>query len=117
LTWLEALDGCKAPEKEMRLQVREQGDEVHIEVSGVAGRHHRVLQALTECSRGGCSVDGEPSLHPEDVSVRAGTDEIRIRLKGRGGLRFEPLAIYRCLRHALIEERVAPVPDAALPAG
>jgi len=89
----------------MRLQVREQGDEVHIEVSGVAGRHQRVLQALTECSRGLCGVNGETSLHPQDVSVRAGADEIKIRLKGRGGLRFEPLAIYRCMRHALIEQR------------
>jgi hypothetical protein len=86
----------------MRLQVREQGDEVHIQVSGVAGRHQHVLQALTECSRGVC---GTASLQPEHISVRAGTDEIRIRLKGRGGLRFEPLAIYRCLRHALIEQR------------
>jgi hypothetical protein len=100
----------------MRLQVREQGDEVHIEVSGVAGRHQRVLQALTECSRGVCSSGGQPSLHPQDVSVRAGTDEIRIRLKGRGGLRFEPLAIYRCMRHALIEDRSAPITGAAMPA-
>jgi len=98
----------------MRLQVSEQGDEVHIRVSGVAGRHQHVLQALTECSRGVCSPDGA-SLHPQDVSVRAATDEIRIRLKGRGGLRFEPLAIYRCMRHALIEQRGAPI--AAVPVG
>jgi hypothetical protein len=103
-------------EKKMRLQVREQGDEVHIQVSGVAGRHQRVLQALTECSRGFCGLDGEPSLQPEDVSVRAGTDEIRIRLKGRGGLRFEPIAIYRCLRHALIEQRAPALPATPLPA-
>jgi hypothetical protein len=102
----------------MRLQVREQGDEVHIEVSGVAGRHQRVLQALTECSRGVYGTSGgEPALHPQDVSVRAGADEIKIRLKGRSGLRFEPLAIYRCMRHALIEERVPSVlPGAPLPA-
>ncbi len=100
----------------MRLQVRELGDEVHIEVSGVAGRHQYVLQALTDCSRSVCGSTGEPSLHPEDVSVRAGTDEIKIRLKGRGGLRFEPLAIYRCLRHALIEERRSALPIAPLPA-
>ncbi len=101
----------------MRLQVSEQGDEVHIRVSGVAGRHQLVLRALTECSRGVCGVGGgETSLHPQDVSVRAATDEIRIRLKGRGGLRFEPLAIYRCMRHALIEERVAPIPAVVVPA-
>jgi hypothetical protein len=100
----------------MRLQVREQGDEVHIQVNGVAGRHQRVLQALTDCSRGLCGLDGQPGLQPEDVSVRAGTDEIRIRLKGRGGLRFEPLAIYRCLRHALIEERVQVLTGGAVPA-
>lgn len=97
----------------MRLQVMEHGDEVHIEVSGVAGRHQHVLQALTDCSRGFC---GAPSLQPEHISVRAGSDEIRIRLKGRGGLRFEPIAIYRCLRHALIEQRGASVlPAVALP--
>jgi hypothetical protein len=37
-------------------------------------------------------------------------------LKGRGGLRLEPLAIYRCMRHALIEERAVPVAGAVLPA-
>jgi hypothetical protein len=29
---------------------------------------------------------------------------MRIRLKGREGLRFEAAAIYRCLRQALIEQ-------------
>jgi hypothetical protein len=93
----------------MRLRVEEQGGEVYIEVNGVAGRHQRVLQALTEYSNGECGLDDAPSLL-QDVSVRAGADNIRIRLTRRGGPRLEPQAIYRCMRRALIEERVATQP-------
>ena len=82
----------------MRLRVREQGDEVHVEVDGVAGRQQRVLLALTECQR----MAGNPHTSLlGDVSIRAGADRMRIRLKGRDGLRLEAMAVYRCLRDAL----------------
>ena len=68
-----------------------------------------VLQALTEYSNGECGLDDAPSLL-QDVSVRAGADNIRIRLTRRGGPRLEPQAIYRWMRRALIEERVATQP-------
>ncbi len=92
----------------MRLQVRELGDEVHIEVTGVAGRQERVLQALTECQRGLCAVPHGEALPSGDVSVRAGSNEMRIRLKGRSGLHYEALSIYRCLRRALVEQPALP---------
>jgi hypothetical protein len=95
----------------MKMQVSEQGDEVLIELLGVAGRHQRILQALT---RGPIAhAVGESGLSAADVSVRAGADEMHIRLKGRAGHHFEAISVYRYLRHALIEchEGAADGPD------
>jgi hypothetical protein len=89
----------------MMLRVRERGDEVHIDVDGVAGHQQRVLQALTECQRrayGGLDVPSALS----GVNVRAGANMMRIRLQGRGGLRLEASAIYQCLRAALLERKL-----------
>jgi hypothetical protein len=102
ITWRIAQD--RSTGKQMRLRVRELGDEVHVEVDGVAGRQQRVLAALNECQRlaGGSAATPVP---PGDVAIRSGADRMRIRLKGRDGLNFEAEAIYRCLREALVERR------------
>jgi hypothetical protein len=96
----------------MQLRVCERGDEVHVELHGVAGRQQRILVALNECQRQACGCHEDQPLARAEVSVRAGANDMRIRLKGRDGLRFEAAAIYRCLRHALIETP-APLADAA----
>lgn len=88
----------------MLMRVREHGDDVLVELTGVAGRQQRVLQALYECRRTVCRVaadDGSAS----QVSVRSGANDMHIRLKAGNGARFEANAIYRCLRHALFEAR------------
>lgn len=90
----------------MLMRVRERGDEVHIELTGVAGRQQRVLKALSECRRDAGGAN-QP-LDRADVSVRAGANDMHIRLKGRDGLRFEAMTIYRCLRQALIERPADP---------
>lgn len=87
----------------MRMQVSEQGDEVFIELSGVAGRHQIILQALTNGPFHAGSEEGETAVSATDISVRAGADEMHIRLKGRAGRHFEALSIYHYLRHVLIE--------------
>lgn len=92
----------------MRMRVCEMGDEVHIELAGVAGRQQRVLQAINECQRCACSCPEDRPVARADISVRSGANDMRIKLKGRDGHRFEAEAIYRCLRHALVEERQAP---------
>jgi len=93
----------------MQMRVREQGDEVHIELTGVAGRQQRVLQALNECQRSACGcADDAPPFTRAEINVRAGANDMRIRLKSSNGLRFEAAAIYRCLRHALIERPETP---------
>jgi hypothetical protein len=94
----------------MQLRVREQGDEVHIELTGVAGRQQRVLQALNDCQRSACSCTSDPPFSRAEINVRAGANDMRIRLKSRDGLRFEAVAIYRCLRHALFEQPHGPGP-------
>ena len=89
----------------MRLRVRAQGDEVHVDVDGVAGRQQRVLQALTECQRR--AKAGALHSQASDVNIRAGADRMRIRMKGRAGLSLEAEAIYQCLREALLERSAA----------
>jgi len=89
----------------MRLRVRAQGDEVHVDVDGVAGRQQRVLQALTECQRR--ATGGALPSEASDVNIRAGADRMRIRMKGRGGVSLEAEAIYQCLREALLERSAA----------
>ena len=89
----------------MRIQVSEQGDEVFIELSGVAGRHQRILQALTQgpLAAGRDEGGSAAALETADISVRVGADEMHIRLKRRSGRILEALSIYRYLRHQLVE--------------
>ena len=85
----------------MRMQVHASGDEVHIELTGVAGRQQRVLQALTALNP--YQLEDATTLDPADVSVRAGSNDMHIRLRGREGRRHDARAVYRGLRRALIE--------------
>jgi hypothetical protein len=84
----------------MRLRVREQGDEVHVDVDGVAGRQLRVLQALSECRR---RAGHSPASALSDVHIRSGASRMHIRVKGHDELRLEAATIYRCLREALVD--------------
>lgn len=95
----------------MLMRVRETGDSIVIELSGVAGRHESVLRALTACRQGSTR---DEAMAAADVSVRAGANDMRIRLQARQGLPMEPGLIYRCLRQALFAEPLPPV--AAKPA-
>jgi hypothetical protein len=88
----------------MRMRVHEHGNEVHVELNGVAGRQQRVLQAINACQRDawGCDASDE-AVARAAVSVRAGSKDMWIRLRGRDGLRYDAAMVYRCLRQALIE--------------
>jgi hypothetical protein len=72
----------------MMMRVRELGNEIHVELTGVAGRQQNVLRADSA---------------QVAVSVRAGANAMHICLKGRDGRRFDAEAVYRCLRAALLE--------------
>jgi hypothetical protein len=85
----------------MMLRVRQRGDEIHIDVDGVAGRQQRVLLALNECQRRVSALREVPSALA-DVNVRAGANMMRIRLKGREGLPLEATTIYQYLRESLL---------------
>ena len=91
----------------MRMRVHEHGNEVHVELHGVAGRQQRILQAINVCQRDACGCDGsridDAALNRTEVSVRAGSKDMWIKLRGRDGLRYDAAMVYRCLRQALIE--------------
>lgn len=101
----------------MRMRVHEHGNEVHVELNGVAGRQQRVLQAINACQRDACGCDasidaGDRALARAEVSVRAGSKDMWIRLRGRDGLRYDAAMVYRCLRRALFERTGAISPAA-----
>lgn len=101
----------------MRMLVRAQGDEVHIELNGVAGRQQRVLQALSACQNElqesevqedqGSVASAAATSNPDEVRVRASANMMRIRLCGHNGRRYDANTVYRRLRHLLVEHRDA----------
>jgi hypothetical protein len=82
----------------MLMRVRENGDRILIELTGIAGRQQSVLRALSEC-RDGHGDDG--GMATAEVLVRANANDMRISVRAKPGLHVEPMQIYRCLRDAL----------------
>ena len=93
----------------MLMRVRENGDRVLIELTGIAGRQQSVLRALSDCRQ--CS-DDEGHVADAEVLVRSNANDMRISLRARPGLRVEPARIYRCLREALFATPSAGQPAA-----
>jgi hypothetical protein len=85
----------------MQMRVRESGDNLLIELTGIAGRQQSVLRALSACRE---QTADDPALATAEVSVRSSSNDMRIRLRPQPGLRVEPTTIYRCLRSALMGE-------------
>ena len=86
----------------MMMRVRELGNEIHVELTGVAGRQQTVLRAINHCQKAACG-DDPGNAKQVAVQVRAGSNAMHICLKGRDGRRFDADAVYRCLRAALLE--------------
>lgn len=82
----------------MLMRVRERGDQVLIELTGVAGRQQSVLQALSQCREGS---GRDAAISAANVSVRASTNDMRISVQSQAGLPVETTRIYQCLRDAL----------------
>lgn len=92
----------------MFMRVRERGDEIQIELTGVAGRHERILRAVFECRQSAAQPGVAPdSVSLPEVSVRARSNAMRISLRSRDGLHVEAASIYHSLRRALFSRAVA----------
>jgi hypothetical protein len=98
----------------MRLSVRDLDGEVHIELTGVAGRQQIVLRALSRL-RDGLPPQGDEPLVPAPamLAVRAGADAMYIRVTPHAAdLPAHANAIYRWLRTALVEQPGGAVEEA-----
>jgi hypothetical protein len=93
----------------MRMSVRDRDDEVHIELTGVAGRQQNVLQALSQLRDGLPPSRGEPRVPaPATMAVRAGANGMYIRVTPHAAdLPLQTVAIYRWMRQALVEQPAA----------
>jgi hypothetical protein len=95
----------------MLMRVRENGDRILIELTGIAGRQQSVLRALSACREADADADGMASA---EVLVRSSTNDMRISVRAKPGLHVEPMRIYRCLREALFASRSADSPQRTL---
>lgn len=85
----------------MRICVHEIENEVHIALYGVTGRQQHVLQVIRRLSR-------TDSVHTElpdrrFVCLRADSKDMHIKLRNHNGQRYDANAIYRELRHVLLQ--------------
>lgn len=95
----------------MLMRVRENGDRILIELTGIAGRQQSVLRALSACREADADADGMASA---EVLVRSSTNDMRISVRAKPGLHVEPMQIYRCLREALFASRSVDSPPRVL---
>jgi hypothetical protein len=91
----------------MLMRVRERGDQVLIELTGIAGRQQSVLRALSQCREGS---GRDAAISAANVSVRSSTNDMRISLQSQAGLPVETTRIYQCLREALFADPRDPCP-------
>jgi len=86
----------------MLMRVRERDNEVEIQFTGLGGRQHAVLVALS-----GTGGDSTPPVFDrsklESLSVRARADGMNVRLRAKSGESFDVSQLYRGLRRALVE--------------
>lgn len=97
----------------MLMRVRENGDRILIELTGIAGRQQSVLRALSACREADADADTD-GMASAEVLVRSSTNDMRISVRAKPGLHVEPIRIYRCLREALFASRSVDSPQPAL---
>jgi hypothetical protein len=91
----------------MLMRVCERGNEIQIELTGVAGRHEQVLRAVFAC-RQSVARPGDAQPLPQ-VSVKTRSNAMRISLRWVQGGQMEPDTVYRSLRQALFSAQPAVV--------
>jgi hypothetical protein len=97
----------QAKEDAVLMRVCERGNEIQIELTGVAGRHEQILRAVFAC-RLSAAHSGDAHLLPQ-VSVKTRSNTMRISLRCVQGGHMEPDAVYRSLRQALFSVQPAAV--------
>lgn len=86
----------------MRINVHEYGDEIHIALDGIAGRQQRVLQVISQLRRND-DINNADATGKRFIFIRAGSKNMVIKLRNHDEQRYDANAIYRDLRHALLQ--------------
>ena len=82
----------------MKMQIREDGSDILIELQGLAGQQQRILRALLESEAN--FAHGLP-IAPSRVYVRAGADRMQVRIRSEAGETLDTVALYRQLKAVL----------------
>jgi hypothetical protein len=89
----------------MLMRVRERNNEVEIQLSGLGGRQHAVMVALSGSGTNDEMVDRSKL---ETLSVRSRADAMNVRLRAKTGEKLDVTHLYRCLRRVLVETGRSP---------
>jgi hypothetical protein len=85
----------------MLMRVRELNNEIEIQFTGLGGRQHAVLVALSGTGSDPAQVFDRSKL--ESLSVRARADGMNVRLRAKSGETLDVSQLYRGLRRVLVE--------------
>lgn len=77
------------------------GSAVAIEITGVAGRQAKLLEAFGECQEGRCSCPTNEYEKVAAMEVEPGEDRIAIRLEAKHGTTFDTAEIAACLDYTV----------------
>ena len=84
-----------------RYRISGDGSALAIELSEVGGQSEQVIDAFSECAEGRCSCPTGEYEKLASLEVRAGEDEISLKLESKPGTTFDAVEIAHCLEHTI----------------
>ena len=76
-----------------------------IELSEIAGKEERLLEAFQECREGRCSCPTDEYLKLDSLEIENSAGTISLRLKAKKGRKLNTIEIEKCLDHT--DEKVS----------
>ena len=85
----------------MRYEISEHGTDVEIHVRDTAGRTSQLLTSMQDCQAGQCACPTDQYNRLAAMEVRAGDDDVTVRLQPLPGERLDPEELQTCLDYTL----------------
>ena len=72
---------------------------LEIEISEIAGKEERLLEAFQECREGRCSCPTDEYLKLDSLEIENSAGTISLRLKAKKGRKLNTTEIQKCLNY------------------
>ena len=91
----------------MRVHVEKHGEQVSIEINGVAGREQAVIDGIRRCRQSAWACQSGECMNIGTMQERAQDGSVRLTLVPRPDAQINPAGIEICLRYLLAAEEPA----------